>query len=274
MDQLLFPPLAPPSAELAAGATGAPATGSGGVGRGSSGPRLVSSGGLVTATGGAGTITFPGWTTTGGDGATGGVTTGGVTGGGLGSTGVTGTVGVTGAGVECVGVTGDGIGVDGAVGFVGVVGGVGVVGVGVGATGAGLRRVGVDGAVVTGLDRACLGAGAGTKRSILAGRRVPNGATGRDRRACGSPPSTAPSPGSGAAWTIDGAPGFGRPSSGPTLGVRPVIKANAAAPTTAPVRRIAATTRSMPLMFPARSAENITRTRYRRGGSAQQVSRS
>ena len=268
MDQLSSPPFVEPDAVAAAGASGAPATGSGGAGCGSSGPRLVTSG-VATAAGGAGTITFPGWTTTGGDGATGGVTTGGVTGGGLGSAGVTGTVGVTGAGVECVGVTGGAIGVDGAVGFVGVVGVVGV-----GATGAGLRRGGVDGAVVTGPGRACLGAGAGTKRSILAGRRVPNAATGRTRRACGSSASTAPRLGSGAAWTIEGAPGFGRPSTGPTLGVLPVMKANAAAPTTAPVRRIAATTRSMPLMFPARSAENITRTRYRRGGPAQEVSRS
>jgi hypothetical protein len=39
------------------------------------------------------------------------------------------------------------------------------------------------------------------------------------------------------------------------------------------VRRTAARTRSMPLMFASRSAENITRSRYRRGGSAQEVSR-
>jgi hypothetical protein len=43
-------------------------------------------------------------------------------------------------------------------------------------------------------------------------------------------------------------------------------------PTTAPVRRIAATTRSIPLMFVQESADNITRSRYRRGRAAQEIS--
>jgi hypothetical protein len=38
------------------------------------------------------------------------------------------------------------------------------------------------------------------------------------------------------------------------------------------VRRIAATTRSIPLMFAKESADNITRSRYRRGRPAQEVS--
>jgi hypothetical protein len=54
--------------------------------------------------------------------------------------------------------------------------------------------------------------------------------------------------------------------------LRPSKCANAAAPTTAPARRIAAKKRSIPLMFVQESADNITRSRYRRGRPAQQVS--
>jgi hypothetical protein len=49
-------------------------------------------------------------------------------------------------------------------------------------------------------------------------------------------------------------------------GAPPSPWANAAAPATAPARRIAANTRPMPLMFYPLAADNITQKRYRRMG--------
>jgi hypothetical protein len=229
-----FPPSCAPSfvdgAEVT-GASGVPVTGSG-PGPGRTGPEVRS--GAVTGTGpGAGAAI-------GGTGSDrceiGGIVTGPGSGAGIGGTGRglggvavgTGTdgagVGVgAGAGAAGAGAAGAGAAGAGAAGA-GAAGAAGVVGV-AGAAGAGRAGVVGAGETVRGV--------AGASRTSFAGRSDAScwpAADARGRSAVPTGDRTRGPAGSGAAWTIPGAPGLGRPSAPPRSGFRPSKWVNAAAP--------------------------------------------